>query len=143
MNGRTLIPARLRRSLATALVRLLLDDGGPAGTGRAILDLTGWSVDIELRNATKPAGWLVLTDMLTRIHSRGGQVVTGPVCIETNVRDLAATTGLSKDTVAKAIRQLVTLGLVDRIDLRDGSGQFGRSVYQVDISRLCPEPMRR
>jgi len=138
VNGRTLIPTSLRRSLATALVRLLLDDGGPAGTGRATVDLTGWSVDIELRNATRPAGWLVLTDMLNRIHSHGGQVVMGPVCIEANVRDLAETTGLSKDTVARAIRRLMTLGLVDRVELRDGTGQFGRSVYRVDISRLCP-----
>ena len=138
MNGRQLIPPTLRRSLATSLIRLLLDDNATAAIGRAGVDLTGWNVDTELRNATKPAGWLVLTDMLTRIHTQGGQVDTGPACIETNVRDLAETTGLSKDTVAKAIRRLVTLGLVDRVDLRDGSGQFGRSVYQVDISRLCP-----
>ena len=138
MNGRQLIPPTLRRSLATSLIRLLLDDNATAAIGRAGVDLTGWNVDTELRNATKPAGWLVLTDMLTRIHAQGGQVDTGPACIETNVRDLAETTGLSKDTVAKAIRRLVTLGLVDRVDLRDGSGQFGRSVYQVDISRLCP-----
>lgn len=138
MTGRQLIPTTLRRSLATSLIRLLLDDNAAAAIGRAGVDLTGWNVDIELRNATKPAGWLVLTDLLTRIHAHGTQVVMGRVCIETNVRDLAETTGLSKDTVARAIRRLVTLGLVDRVELRDGSGQFGRSVYRVDITRLCP-----
>ncbi len=137
MNARQVIPPGLRQALAASITRLLLDEAWtpPARNGQPV-GFIGWDVDIDVRNAAKPSGWFVLTDLLARSRSDGKEVTDGRVCVETNVRDLAETTGLSKDTVARAIRRLATLGLVDRLELRDGSGQFGRSVYRIDVAQL-------
>ncbi len=137
MNARQLIPSGLRRSLVASVTRLLLDEawGPPVPSGQPV-GFINWGVDVDVRNAAKPAGWFVLTDMLARSRSEGEVGTDGRVCVETNVRDIAETTGLSKDTVARAIRRLLALGLVDRLELRDGSGQFGRSVYRIDVAQL-------
>ena len=53
--------------------------------------------------------------------------------LSTNVRQLGVALGLSKDTVARALRVLIRAGLVERVDERDaGSGRFGAVVYRVD-----------
>ena len=53
--------------------------------------------------------------------------------LSTNVRQLGAGLGLSKDTVARALRVLIRAGLVVRVDERDASsGRFGAVVYRVD-----------
>lgn len=137
MNPRQLIPSEVRQSLAATLTRILIDDADATPERHRLVDHVGWNVDIDLRNATKPAGWLVLTELLERSRAEAALVgAGGQGCIETNVRDLARTTGLSKDTVARALQRLIRLGLVDRLEVRDGSGRFGRSLYRIDRSRL-------
>ena len=57
------------------------------------------------------------------------------VVVATSVRELAGRLGLSKDTVAAALRRLAGWGVVGREDERDrGSGRFGHSRYVVDLT---------
>lgn len=92
-----------------------------------------------LRRATGPAAWFVLSELLSRVDPR--DVQDGQVAISANVRSIATATGISKDTVARAVRRLIALGIVERIDERDrGSGRFGSSVYRIAIAEFHLEP---
>lgn len=72
-----------------------------------------------------PTAWLVLEELAIGASEEG--------LLSTNVRRLGAALGLSKDTVARALRVLIAAGLVERVDERDGaSGRFGAVVYLVD-----------
>jgi DNA-binding transcriptional ArsR family regulator len=77
------------------------------------------------RRALPPSAWLVLEELSIDASEDG--------VLSTNVRQLGAGLGLSKDTVARALRVLIRAGLVERVDERDaGSGRFGPAVYRVD-----------
>jgi len=66
----------------------------------------------------------VLEDLALEVAARGSPDV------ETDVRRLAASVGISKDSVARALRRLIDHGLVVRRGGRDeATGCFGRSVY--------------
>jgi DNA-binding transcriptional ArsR family regulator len=57
------------------------------------------------------------------------------VLVPASVRALASEVGLSKDTVAAALRRLANAGLVRRQDERESdSGRFGHSRYLVDLT---------
>jgi hypothetical protein len=43
--------------------------------------------------------------------------------------------GTSKDTVARALRSLLELSIVERLDHRELSGQFSGATYRVDLAR--------
>jgi DNA-binding transcriptional ArsR family regulator len=77
------------------------------------------------RRALPPSAWLVLEELAIGASDDG--------VLSTNVRRLGASLGLSKDTVARALRVLIRAGLVERVDERDArSGRFGAVVYRVD-----------
>ena len=77
------------------------------------------------RQVLPPSSWLVLEELAVGASDDG--------VLSTNVRQLGVALGLSKDTVARALRVLISAGLVGRVDERDaGSGRFGAVVYRVD-----------
>lgn len=84
------------------------------------------------RQALDPTAWLVLEELVLN----GGAVTGGTtVVVATSVRELAGRLGLSKDTVAAALRRLAGWGVVGREDERDrGSGRFGHSRYVIDLT---------
>jgi hypothetical protein len=60
----------------------------------------------ELRRLLGPTAWMVLEELCVRADSDG--------CVSIGVRRLAGDLGLDKDTVARALRYLRGIGLVDR-----------------------------
>ena len=76
------------------------------------------------RQVLPPSAWLVFEELAFGASEDG--------VLSTNVRQLGAGLGLSKDTVARALRVLIQAGLVERVDERDTrSGRFGPAVYRV------------
>lgn len=93
-----------------------------------------------IRAAVGPVAWVVLEE-LAAVGEPSGSTVRAA----TTVRRLGATLGLSKDTVAAALRRLIADGLLQRFDERDHpSGHFGGCVYVVDLHAigLTPRPSR-
>ena len=84
----------------------------------------------ELRRRLGPTAWVVLEELLADVSGPGDPVV------RTNVRQLAARLGLSKDTAARALRRLRSAGLVERQDARQASGAFGPVSYVVRLERV-------
>jgi len=83
----------------------------------------------SLRRQIGPTAWVVLETL-----AESSRQPTGVAEVDASVRDLAALTGLSKDTVARAIRRLFDACVVNRVDMRDErSGRFGRSIRRVDL----------
>lgn len=84
------------------------------------------------RAAVGPVAWIVLEE-LAAVGEPSGSTVRA----STTVRRLGATLGLSKDTVAAALRRLIADGLVQRFDERNRpSGHFGGCVYVVDLHAI-------
>jgi hypothetical protein len=82
-----------------------------------------------VRSAIGPTAWFVLEALAAEATSTGPRVE-----LECNTRGLAERVGLSKDTVARAMRRLAAAGLVARVDRRDyRTGQFASSTYVVDL----------
>jgi DNA-binding transcriptional ArsR family regulator len=82
----------------------------------------------ELRRALGPTSWMVLEEML--LHS------TGPAdgCVaRVSVRALAASLGLAKDTVGRAIRRLRDAGLVTVAQQRTDAGIFDSGTYLIAV----------
>jgi DNA-binding GntR family transcriptional regulator len=73
----------------------------------------------------------VLEDLLLDGARNGSAVVAS-----TNVRRVAGRLGISKDTVAAALRRLAASGLVTRVDARGRAGVFAPTRYRVAIDRL-------
>ena len=81
-----------------------------------------------LRRYLGPTSWMVLEELLLGS--------TGPVdaCIASvSVRALAASLGLSKDTVCRAIRRLRNAGLVTVAQQRTVAGIFGTGIYVIAV----------
>lgn len=57
-----------------------------------------------------------------------------------SVRSVAKATGLGKNTVAAALRDLEDAGFIDRQQLKDGSGQFAGTEYVVHQQRQVRQP---
>lgn len=88
----------------------------------------------SVRAEVGPVAWVVLEELVLSAEdsprARGGTVE-----VVTTVRDLGAAVGLSKDTVAAALRRLTKQGFVTRVNQRDRrSGCFGSSVYRVTLA---------
>ena len=82
----------------------------------------------ELRRALGPTSWMVMEELLMRS--------TGPAdaCIASvSVRGLAASLGLAKDTVGRAIRRLRDAGLVTVAQLRTVAGSFDTGTYLIAV----------
>ena len=82
----------------------------------------------ELRRALGPTSWMVMEELLMRS--------TGPAdaCIASvSVRGLAASLGLAKDTVGRAIRRLRDAGLVTVAQQRTVAGIFDTGTYLIAV----------
>ena len=82
----------------------------------------------ELRRALGPTSWMVLEELLLRS--------TGPAeaCVaQVSVRALAASLGLSKDTVGRAMRRLRYAGLATVAQPRTGAGVFDTGTYLIAV----------
>ncbi|MGB1505300.1 MAG: winged helix-turn-helix transcriptional regulator [Acidimicrobiales bacterium] len=86
----------------------------------------------ELRRYVGSASWAVLEEMM--------QVATGPsdrLVAEVSIRSLAASLGLAKDTVARAVRRLRDLGVIEADQRRAVSGVFQTGVYRLAVPTAC------
>ena len=82
----------------------------------------------ELRRPLGPTSWVVLEELLL--------CSTGPAdaCVaQVSVRALAASLGLAKDTVGRAIRRLRYAGLVTVTQQRTDSGIFDTGTYLIAV----------
>ena len=82
----------------------------------------------ELRRALGPTSWVVLEELLL--------CSTGPAeaCVaQVSVRALAASLGLAKDTVGRAIRRLRSAGLVTVVQQRTDAGIFDAGTYLIAV----------
>ena len=82
----------------------------------------------ELRRALGPTSWMVMEELLMRS--------TGPAdaCIASvSVRGLAASLGLSKDTVGRATGRLRDAGLVTVAQQRTVAGVFDTGNYLIAV----------
>ena len=82
----------------------------------------------ELRRALGPTSWMVLEELLL--------CSTGPAdaCVaQVSVRALAASLGLAKDTVGRAIRRLRSAGLVTVVQQRTDAGIFDTGTYLIAV----------
>ncbi len=84
---------------------------------------------LAVRATLEPTAWMVLEELALRAVPVDGQVVA-----EQSARTVAESVGRSKDAVARALRQLVDAGLVERGESRHGfSGRFTGGHYVVDV----------
>jgi DNA-binding transcriptional ArsR family regulator len=94
----------------------------------------------ELRRTLGLTAWAALEELLldATLQARGD------LSTQASARVLAGRLGVSKDTAARALRRLVSAGLVLRQDHRDATrGVFARSVYVIDAARLDERGIRR
>ncbi len=92
----------------------------------------------ELRAHVGTTAWSVLEEMMQRSTGDGDHIVA-----QVSIRSLASSLGLAKDTVARAVRRLSDLGLVDVAQARSGSGAFEAGSYRLAVpvaglSVACP-----
>ena len=91
----------------------------------------------ELRRVLGPTPWMVLEEMLR--HSKG--TVDGRTA-QVSVRSLAATLGLAKDTVARAVVRSARTGVVVAVQSRASTGAFKAGTYRIvvpsDVLTIAP-----
>jgi len=89
------------------------------------------AVGVRILRKIGPSAWTVLEGLAVRTTptARGHQT-------RTNVRDLAADLGLSKDTVACAVNKLIDAKIIRRSDFaQDEAGRFTTRTYYVDLAK--------
>ena len=82
----------------------------------------------ELRRALGPTSWVVLEELLLCSTGRADACVA-----QVSVRALAASLGLSKDTVGRAIRRIRYAGLVTVVQQRTVGGIFETGTYLIAV----------
>jgi DNA-binding transcriptional MocR family regulator len=92
----------------------------------------------DVRRRVGPTAWAILEELLTR------SIGAGPLCEATaTTRSLAGGLGVSKDTVARALRRLRHAGVVvDVVQHRTTAGAYGagRYVIAVPAGIILPDP---
>ena len=86
----------------------------------------------ELRHYVGATSWMVLEEMM--------QAATGPadrLVAEVSIRSLAASLGLAKDTVTRAVRRLRDLGVIEVEQRRSERGVFQAGVYRLAVPTAC------
>jgi hypothetical protein len=92
-----------------------------------VLLLTGRAV--ELRPTLEPTAWFALEELAI-----SARIVDGLAVSTLSVRVLAKRLGRSKDAMARALRHLAEVGLIERLEERDDfSGRFVGVHYCVDL----------
>ena len=108
-------------------------DRAPAAALDASWRLSVGAEARALRRSVGPAAWVVLEELLL-VSTRQAD---GHLVAAVSVRDLAELTGLSKDTVARALRRLLAAGVaVRRFENGGASGAFARVRYEPRVERL-------
>jgi len=83
----------------------------------------------EVRRVLAPSAWMVLEELLLCSSATfDGEYVSCE-----SVRTLSRSLGISKDTVARAIRQLRCAGLVTVAQRRTGAGTFESGSYTITL----------
>jgi DNA-binding transcriptional MocR family regulator len=96
----------------------------PPDGRRLLIDLDAAA---KLRREVGPVGWVVLEVMASSTTPASPEAVC-------SARSLAEAVGVSRDTVARALRHLIQLRLVVRIERRDElTGRFGTSSYRLEL----------
>jgi DNA-binding transcriptional ArsR family regulator len=99
----------------------------PRERRRLVIDLDTAAL---VRTQFGPTGWLVLEAIAA--HASPGR---GVVEVRCSSRSVAGMVGVSKDSVARALRCLTGAGLVERVDHREErSGRFSSTTYLVDLA---------
>lgn len=86
----------------------------------------------ELRRYVGVTSWVVLEEMM--------QTATGPadrLVAEVSIRSLAASLGLAKDTVTRAVRRLRDVGVIEVEQRRSERGVFQAGVYRLAVPTPC------
>ena len=86
----------------------------------------------ELRAYVGPTAWTVVEEMMQRSTGDGDHVVA-----QVSIRSLASSLGLAKDTVARAVRRLRDLGVIQAEQGRSDSGVFQTGSYRLDVPTVC------
>jgi uncharacterized protein (DUF2252 family) len=92
----------------------------------------------KLRRQLGAMSWVVLEEMMERSTGDGDHVVA-----KVSIRSLASSLGLAKDTVARAVRRLSDLGVIEAVQVRASSGVFEAGSYRLTVpasfvSVACP-----
>ena len=103
------------------------------GVRRVSVDVTA----AALRRRLGPTSWVVFEELL--LASSG----SSPCVASVSVRALAASLGLSKDTVARALVRLRRAGLVTAQQTRTTSGLFATGSYRLMIPESISVTTRR
>ena len=82
----------------------------------------------EVRRRLGPTAWGVLEELLA-----GSTGPSSHCRSSTTVRSLAAAIGMSKDTVARAVKRLTAAGIVVAEQTRTPAGAFGRGTYRIVV----------
>lgn len=93
-------------------------------------------IDLDAASAVRlevgPVAWVVL-EAMAGLAPAGSDVVE----VACSARSLGELLGTSKDIVARALRLLSELSVVERVDHRhELSGQFSGATYRVDLARV-------
>ncbi len=59
------------------------------------------------------------------------------IVAQVSIRSLASSLGLAKDTVARAVRRLGDLGVIDAVQSRAESGVFEAGSYRLAVPAAC------
>ncbi len=86
----------------------------------------------ELRGYVGSTAWAVLEEMMQRSTGDADHVVA-----QISIRSLAASLGLAKDTVNRAVRRLRDLGVIAAVQARSESGVFEAGLYRLAVPVAC------
>ena len=86
----------------------------------------------ELRRYVGATSWVVLEEMMQAASGPAGRLVA-----EVSIRSLAASLGLAKDTVTRAVRRLRDVGVIEVEQRRSQRGVFQAGVYRIAVPTSC------
>ena len=86
------------------------------------------AASIELRRSLGTTAWVVFEELLLASTGRADQCTAS-----VSVRSIAASLGLAKDTVARALTRLRPTGLVTAVQTRTTTGVFAAGSYRLTV----------
>lgn len=91
-----------------------------------------------MRRQLGPTAWCALEVLLSTAHA----TTDGDVVVEANVRSVAETLGIAKNTAHRALRRLGDAGLVQCVQARSDSGRFACGQYHLALPVDALSPSR-